>query len=344
MFDSRILNTMNQDLEISKKLLEGTGVSILDAVRFVKNVVEAKPSEFKMSNVRFCAKVVNVGLRTIRLTEMTFECGFSMYLEGKKHLRRESLRDIRCVGRRLIRFNADFARRNFSEIKTADCEQWLCAAFTTPSQFNKARTILHALFEFALRRDWCDVNPIKRIERRKIFERQIEPLSLEESRRLIKTAQSEKNPACVAAVALLLYAGIRPRELSRLRWRDIDFDENSITVSSECSKTGGVRQVDICPTLKRILSGMRYLSADEFICPNNWTFRWRKIRDRSGFRGQWVQDVLRHTYASFYAKHFADLARLQLNMGHRDVSLLRSRYVNMRGITRHAAEKFFRAN
>ena len=61
----------------------------------------------------------------------------------------------------------------------------------------------------------------------------------------------------------------------------------------------------------------------------------------SGFRGRWVQDVLRHTYASFHAKNYADLPRLQLNMGHRDLSLLHSRYINMHGISRADAKRFF---
>ena len=53
------------------------------------------------------------------------------------------------------------------------------------------------------------------------------------------------------------------------------------------------------------------------------------------------QDVLRHTYASYFAKRFKDLPRLQLNMGHHDLSLLRSRYINMRGISNLEATSFF---
>lgn len=62
---------------------------------------------------------------------------------------------------------------------------------------------------------------------------------------------------------------------------------------------------------------------------------------KSGLGKNWVQNVLRHTYASFHAKKYADLPRLQLNMGHRDQSLLRSRYVNMRGLSKSAANSFF---
>ena len=200
--------------------------------------------------------------------------------------------------------------------------------------------MLHGLFEFALRREWCDKNPIKRIERRKVIEREIQPLKLSETKRLIKTAQRE-SPAYAIVAALLVYTEIRPREVRRLTWHDIDTEEKTITVRSQCSKTGGVRQVEIPPVLNRLLITHSRELKDGKICPADWQRRWRKIRDSSGFRGRWVQDVLRYTYASFHAKHYADLPRLQLNMGHRDLSLLRSRYINMHGISRTEAKCFF---
>jgi hypothetical protein len=40
-----------------------------------------------------------------------------------------------------------------------------------------------------------------------------------------------------------------------------------------------------------------------------------------------VPDVCRHTFASYYATHYKDLATLQLEMGHRDAALLRTRYI-----------------
>ena len=314
--------------------------------------------------------------------------GFALYLESKRHLRKDSFNDIRYLGNRLLKAKPELGGRNFSELTVSECEEWLNAAFqrsaneispqakdpkgetahevsasqfkrsaneispqakdpkgetaheVSASQFNKGRTMLHGLFEFALRREWCDKNPIKRIERRKVVEKEIQPLKLSETKRLIKTAQRESSE-CAVVAALLLYTGIRPREVRRLTWRDIDTEEKTITVRSQCSKTGGVRQVEIPPVLNRFLIAHSSEFKEGKICPTDWLRRWRKIRDNSGFRGRWVQDVLRHTYASFHAKYYADLPRLQLNMGHRDLSLLRSRYVNMRGITKSDAKSFF---
>ena len=330
---------MNTDYISAKRILTGTDVSVLDAARIAKNILDAKPKNFVLTDLQFCAKVIEVGLRHIRTKEMSFADGFALYLKSKQHLRPDSIRDIRCIGNRLLRTKPEFGGRNFSELSVSECEEWLNAAFHTNPQFNKARTMLHGLFEFALRREWCDKNPIKRIERKKVIEREILPLKLAETRRLIKTAQLE-SPSCGVVAALLVYTGIRPREVRRLTWRDIDTEEKTITVRSQCSKTGGVRQVEIPPVLNRFLITHKSENTSH-ICPTDWQCRWRKIRDNSGFRGRWIQDILRHTYASFHAKRYADLPRLQLNMGHRDQSLLRSRYVNMSGISHIEARCFF---
>ena len=330
---------MNTDYISAKRILTGTDVSVLDAARIAKNILDAKAKNFALTDLQFCAKVIEVGLRHIRTKEMSLADGFALYLKSKQHLRPDSIRDIRCIGNRLLRTKPEFGKRNFSELSASECEEWLNAAFHTNQQFNKARAMLHGLFEFALRREWCDKNPIKRIERKKVVEKEIQPLKLPETKRLIKTAQRE-SPVYAVVAALLVYTGIRPREVRRLTWRDIDTEENTITVRSQCSKTGGVRQVEIPPVLNRLLISHKSQNSSH-ICPTDWQRRWRKIRDNSGFRGCWVQDVLRHTYASFHAKNYADLPRLQLNMGHRDQSLLRSRYVNMRGISRAEAKRFF---
>ena len=330
---------MDTILNSAKKILGRTKISVLDSVRFVRNILDAKPKNSKLTDAQFILKVIEVGLCNIRAKEMSISEGIALYLKSKQHLRPDSIRDIRCIGNRLLRTKPELGKRNFSELSVSECEEWLNAAFHTDSQFNKARTMLHGLFEFALRREWCDKNPIKRIERKKAVEKEIQPLKLAETKRLIKNAQRE-SPVYAIVAALLVYTGIRPREVRRLTWRDIDTEEKTITVRSQCSKTGGVRQVEIPPVLNRLLITHKSENASH-ICPTDWQRRWRKIRDNSGFRGRWVQDVLRHTYASFHAKNYADLPRLQLNMGHRDLSLLRSRYVNMHGISRIEAKSFF---
>ena len=328
---------MDEHTKSATTLLYARGVTLLDAARLIRNALDSLSEKSGLTPVQFCAKVISTGLRHIRNDEMSIKNGFMLYLETKKNLRPGSLRDICYLGSRLIKSNSKFGETYFSELKPALCEQYLSSTFKTPSQFNKARTMLYGLFEFALKREWCDKNPIKLIEKQKVIEKEIIPLSNAQTESPLKNA---KKRDCLPAVGLLLFAGIRPREVRRLKWKDIDLEENLITVRSQCSKTGGVRHVEILPALRRILVECQK-GEESCICPPNWRRKWKNIREESGFKGTWVQDVLRHTYASYFAKRYRDLPRLQLNMGHRDLSLLRSRYVNMTGIKKSDAKAFF---
>ena len=331
------IKDISEEAQMAQKLLTGNNITLIDAARLIKNILDFMPKGSNLTDVQFCTKIIETGKAHFRLNEMSFANGFNLYYETKKDiLRPDSLRDIRYLGNRLMRTNPQLANRNFSELSRSNCENWLNDTFSTPSQYNKGRSFLHAIFEFAIRREWVDKNPIKLIERKKIIEKEIKPLSLEETKILLKNAK-KKN--CTEVVGLMMLAGIRPKEAKRLEWRDIDLDDNSIKIRSICSKTGGIRHVEICPKLKNILLGRE----TRFGClsPRNWSKKWKQIRDNSGFKGHWVQDILRHTYASYFTKRYSDLPRLQLNMGHRDLSLLRSRYVNMQNISKTDAKEFF---
>ncbi len=326
---------------LAESLLRGTGISVADAARLIKNILDGYNKNLNQSPIEFCHKVIDLGKRNMRTSEMNFAKGLDLYIKNKSHLRIDSLRDIKYLSNRLLKSNLKFAKFNFSEFTAEICELWIEQTFSSHNQFNKARAMLHTLFEFALRRGWCDKNPIKFIERKKVIEKEIKPLTLEQTKHLLKISQSKKFKKCEAGVAILTLAGIRPKEVRRLKWSDIDLNENSITVRSLCSKTGGVRQVEICKSLKNLLARIDIDDLNTSICPSNWISRWKSLREASGFKGKWQQDVLRHTYASFFAKHFKDLSRLQLNMGHCDQTLLRSRYINMAGISKADAKAFF---
>ena len=331
------IKDISEEAQMAQKLLTGNNITLIDAARLIKNILDFMPKGSNLTEVQFCTKIIETGKAHFRNNEMSFANGFNLYYETKKDiLRPDSLRDIRYLANRLMRSNPQLANRNFSELSRSDCEKWLNNTFSTPSQHNKGRSFLHAIFEFAIRREWCDKNPIKLIERKKIIEKEIKPLSLEETKILLKNAK-KKN--CTEVVGLMMLAGIRPKEAKRLEWNDIDLDDNSIKIRSICSKTGGIRHVEICPKLKNILLDRE----TRFGClsPRNWSKKWKQIRDNSGFKGHWVQDVLRHTYASYFTKRYSDLPRLQLNMGHHDLSLLRSRYVNMQNISKADAKEFF---
>lgn len=121
------------------------------------------------------------------------------------------------------------------------------------------------------------------------------------------------------SLALMLYGGIRPAEVCRLQAADFNWEEQQVIVRPTASKTGGGRAVPLC--------GVRTIRKQDRVIPKGWLRKWRALRCAAGYCGAWVPDVCRHTFASYHAAYFRNLPELQLEMGHRDTSLLRSRYM-----------------
>ena len=84
---------MNTILNSAKKVLGKAKVSVLDSARFVRNILDAKPKDSKLTDAQFILKVIEVGLRNVRAKEMSLTDGFALYLKIKQHLRPDSIRD-----------------------------------------------------------------------------------------------------------------------------------------------------------------------------------------------------------------------------------------------------------
>ena len=84
---------MNTILNSAQEVLGSATVSVVDSARFVRNILDAKPSDSKLTDAQFILKVIEVGLRNVRAKEMSLTDGFALYLKIKQHLRPDSIRD-----------------------------------------------------------------------------------------------------------------------------------------------------------------------------------------------------------------------------------------------------------
>ena len=334
---------MKNDSKAAMHLLEGTNINILDAVRILRSALDLKPTNCIDNNLLYLIKIVNLGISAVKRgikSKPIFEAYKAHLAEKSSNLKPTSLRDIKTIANRIFRKNPTLKERFVGDISSEEWLKILNGAFPLPNQFNKSRAMIHALYSFCLKMRWCEENPIASVSKKKIFEKEIAPLSMEEIHKLLSAGKTKKHAESAAALGIMLWTGMRPNEVARLKWADIDFSEDVIIVKKENSKTGGTRHIEMRHILRDWLNPLKK-KPEIKICPKNWLRKWKSLRDDAGFKDIWVNDVLRHTYASFYAKRYKNLPQLQLNMGHRDLSLLRSRYVNMVGIKKSDAKAFF---
>lgn len=326
----------------AQQTLEKTKIGVLDAARLVKELSELGRTR-KLNRLR---TIFRLGCEVAAREGKTpsFELAYDYFLKSKNHLRTRTLQDYRQIRSVLQRSFPEIFPLRVRSIGPALCGQIIDSAFHTLLQRRKAYAILHSFFGYCIRHGWCRENPMSSTDLPMLREREIVPLTLPEIAELFRSASSLRLTDCVPAMALMLFAGIRPREIERLYWSDIDPEEKVISISPTHSKTGGSRHVSIFPVLEKILLPQCRHGSTK-ICPANWQRKWSKIRRNAGWgtpENPWRQDVLRHTFASYHLKFFKNLPQLQCEMGHASPRLLRTRYLSMRGVTLAAANLFWR--
>lgn len=312
--------------KLAKELMRGSRLTQSDAARLVLESIELLGERAKglqrEALMNLLRRVMQEGVRAVEAAEHTVTLREAAWasVEARKDLRPTSCRDLRHYVRRLLRVEGagDMLLRT---MRVADCKRLLVAAFgSCASSYKKGRAVLSSVFSYGMRQEWCDANPVARIDVPRVVEKPIVPLTPEEVQSLKDAAEKPKHRAMRFSLRLMLYGGIRPTEVSRLKPDDFHWEEGQVIIRPTASKTGGGRAVP--------LQGMRGLRRSERTIPRNWLRRWQALRRDAGFRrSSWVPDVCRHTFATYYAAEHKDLPQLQMIMGHRDVSLLRTRYV-----------------
>ena len=201
-------------------------------------------------------------------------------LESKKdRLRPVSLKGLRTLTGKLLRDRPDLARRQVRGLDAASCREWLNGSFRTPRRFLNGRAALSAVCSHAIRRGWAERNPTAGVDIPVIKERRIAALPVQACSLLLRLAGDMHHGECLAAAGIMLFAGIRPAEVERLRWKHVCLEDKVISIPPQHSKTGGARHVSLQPALSSILKRVRR-PADMPVTPANWKQKWRQVRAR----------------------------------------------------------------
>mgnify|MGYP003291701349 FL=1 len=322
---------------LEKELLREYSLRVMDAVRLTMECIEGLNTRAagvsRGELICLLRRVIAAGIAAIQAEERT-ECFEKVAWESvaaRANRRPTTMRDLRHYVRRMLRVEG-VGQMPLRGMTVAQCREILQKAFgQSVHSYRKGRVILHSIFAYGMRREWCDFNPVDRIDNPEVAERPVAPLNQEEVMKLKSTAATRRFKDMRFSLSLLLYSGVRPAEVERISAEDVCWEDRQVIIRARNSKTGGGRVVPL-----RLLPGLRQ---QDCYVPPNWQNRWQALRRAAGFT-RWVPDVCRHTFATYHAAYFRNLPELQLEMGHRDVSLLRSRY--MAPALRKSAKEFWR--
>jgi len=191
--------------------------------------------------------------------------------------------------------------------------EWACG--TRATGINR----LSALFSFAKRRGYVIANPVDRIDRIRLERKPPQILSPAEAEQLL-TAARRRTPSLLANLVIGMFAGVRPTELEKLQWADVDLDRAIIRVDAAASKVRRRRIVELEPNAVAFL--LLCVSKIGAVTPAQKRRKMRRLIGEMGWE-TWPKDILRHSCASYALAKYRDAGLVADKLGNSPGILLR---------------------
>jgi integrase len=192
----------------ASELLEGSGATILDAVRFYlahqKQAFASGPFS---------------------------ELAVKVRAEFKRRLEENEVSDrhSESLNETLKKLEARFGDQVVSEIKAEEVREWLTGLPLATKTRNKHRGYAGQVFNLAVDHGYLPANPVNKIKRfneRSTEDDEISILSADETERLLRAA----DPVVIPFLTLSFFCGVRVATLERLSWADVKFEERRVIV------------------------------------------------------------------------------------------------------------------
>lgn len=223
--------------------------------------------------------------------------------------------------RYLSKFCDALADPPIDSVTVQDVERWLSRPDWSPGTKATGLNRLSALFSFAVRRGLIPSNPIDRIDRIKLERTPPQILSPEQARNMLVFVRNQI-PSLLPHVVIGMFAGVRPAEISKLTFSDVDFDRRIIRVDAASSKVRRRRLIEVEPVAFEWLAGFRGVTGP--INPKQTRRKLRRLRKLMGWH-KWPKDILRHSYGSYAMAKYRDAAKVADWMGN-SVGVLHRHY------------------
>ena len=279
--------------------------------------------------------------------------------EGIGTLQKKGLRSL------LGYFERSFADRLLSSFTAAEVEAWLVRVQGLDPNTAKARPIsnltkknIHrALFQFfgwCERREYVAKNIMRAVTSPKPDAPKKEIFTPEQMGRMIngwvnpKTKEAFEAASGERLVYLALggFAGLRTAEIEGnadhggMRWEWIDFDRGEILIPKEVTKKSRERLIPLNETARSLLLKAGDKKRGEMVTLSD---RKRKemrehLRKAAGLK-KWLDNALRHSFASYHLAAFEDAAKTSLLIGHKDAETTHRHYARL--VRKDEAEKWF---
>lgn len=213
---------------------------------------------------------------------------------------------------------------------------------------NHLLTTLGTAFNWAINNNYMMYNPVSRVKKLKVQQKEMEFLTKEEIKKVLEVAETEY-PDFYPILITTIYSGMRRGEVLGLTWDCINFDKSIIKVrkslykgtlstpKTDCS----IRDIQVPSKLIQVLKQYKKFAVEnEFNlvftqkngkpidADNLMNRRYRKILKLAGVKQIRFHD-LRHTYASLLISKDLNFKYIQKQMGHSSFEVTMNTYAHL---------------
>lgn len=234
----------------------------------------------------------------------------------KLHRAQTTYEDVR---RALAFLIPHFGRYQVPRISQAIIDQYKQKRKDHPRAANKELAYFQGIISYMVRRNYANPLPFK-IERLP-YKRPLPQIPHpEEFQKFLAEVQ---DPIRKAMILLAWSAGLRWKEVRLIRWEDINFTSNVITLRE--TKGSSPRICFMIPEVREIISPIRRETGYVFINPRTKApykglhKLFREASKRAGIR-RLKPHTLRHAFGTYSLEATGDLRLVQALLGHKDIA------------------------
>ena len=267
---------------------------------------------------------------------LTFEQVADRWLENTRHTLKESSHDRRrrCVAA-IAPFFSGLSIRN---VLARHCEDWLKkrGGDIAPQTFAHELNAMRAVFKFAIEHGMILRNPADGIKRRRIVSKPTNIPSREQFGQVVAAIRAEPRERGGAdLIELLAYSGMRLREATALRWRDVNFSAGVFTVTGGETGTKNHEQRTV-PISDKLLALLERIKHERKAAPNETLIQVASAKRslettcRKLKFPHFHHHSLRHYFTTCAVESGVDIPTIARWMGHKDGgALLMKRYAHL---------------
>jgi integrase len=230
-----------------------------------------------------------------------------------------------------------FLAMNCHDITAKEIKAALDSVTSGPTRWKNGLAIISAILGDVVKSGLIEKNPAAavHIARKASNDDDVEIYTVDELKALFAAckdypiAEDETDRLCAACAipfAVMAFAGVRPDEVTRLRWEDVSLELRNIRVAAGVAKKASRRNVRINDTLAAWLETVPVDKRFGKLVPPRWRYKAARVRREAGIDGHEKQDALRHSFGTYTLATENDLDALNADMGHEHVRVFFTHY------------------